>query len=828
MKNVKKILAVLLTAAFVIGSFTGSTLTVKALTYYDAATAIEIYGSFDDVVGVPGETVHVKIPVRAVGGYILNPQISVDTADMPFSVKNISYTSSGYSVDSPPTGIPNYITSYIEFDIKVKETAPISRNKIKVKVEFVKVTESSTEETVTLDLSNAYLAIDAEKEPAQLAIDNIVLDNGVIGNKTELSFHVTNEGEITSRTTYFSIDGFETAGIAPGYSKLSREVGNEGKLAAGESVKVTLPVTISKTATAGNKTLTVNFTYKNAEGTSYTEAVKIYVNIEENSMSPDIVIDSTKYPSELKSGDKFNLTTTLHNSGLTTASDIKVAVEGLGTTSFLPNFTTETVAGASLDSDKKSDVKIPLIVSKEATGGLKEVTLKITYKDEAGVSYTTTSKVYLEIVAADGVDTTGKPNIIVSNVNQSPDQPSAGGQVDISFDLENKSKVDISDIKISPTNLTAANFGPVNSEPYQYIKKLEGGKKTRITYPLAVSEAIPEGMSNLDIQITYKDAEGTPFTDTATIYILDIQNSGAASKPKLIISNFSTDSDELRAGSTFNFIFDIKNTHSNIDAENIKVTVAQADNIFSVTEGSNSFYISEIPAGETVENQMSLRVKSDAVTKAYPIIITIEYEYPGAEANPTTGEIGETVTSTINLQAVENSRPVVNNVMVGSYDLPTVNQPTALTFEFYNMGKSTLNNVHATVEGDYTLTTGTMYYIGNVEAGMSEYAELEVMPAIEGQAKGSLIITFEDSNGEEVKVTQEFEATVQGEIIPEYNEGDMGGGIGVIDTPVKEAILPVWLFVILQILILVIAIPVTRKSILGLHRRKLRKQEEAE
>ena len=76
---------------------------------------------------------------------------------------------------------------------------------------------------------------------------------------------------------------------------------------------------------------------------------------------------------------------------------------------------------------------------------------------------------------------------------------------------------------------------------------------------------------------------------------------------------------------------------------------------------------------------------------------------------------------TITLQAVENSRAVVNNVFVGAYDMPTINQPAALTFEFYNMGKSPLNNVYATVEGDYTLGTGNMYFMGNFEAGASDY-----------------------------------------------------------------------------------------------------------
>jgi hypothetical protein len=43
---------------------------------------------------------------------------------------------------------------------------------------------------------------------------------------------------------------------------------------------------------------------------------------------------------------------------------------------------------------------------------------------------------------------------------------------------------------------------------------------------------------------------------------------------------------------------------------------------------------------------------------------------------------------------------------------------------------------------------------------------------LEGTAKGNLVISFEDSNGEEVKVTKEFESVVQGEFVPEFPGGD--------------------------------------------------------
>lgn len=828
MNRMKKPLIVILIFVLVIGSL-WSNRSTKAETYVNKATSIQFVEPISDIVGVPGEIQHIKLPIKAVGGYIFEPKISISTENMPFSVSALSYTTEGYPENMQSTGISDSLTIYIEFDLKVNETAKLSKNKLQIDIEFTaQDIDDGSYDAYTLSVPSVYVVIQQEKEPTQLTVDHIVFDDAIAGHETVLSFVIKNEGELTAQNASFSIEGYEECQIIPGYSKLKQTIGSSGILQPGKTYQVQLPVTISSSATTGLKTLTVNMNYKNADGTEHTDSNKIYIRIDENIVSPEIKIISTKYPNELKTGDAFQLVTTLQNSGISTAEDIEVTVEGLGTTSFIPNFTTESVVAGDLSDGETLDVTIPLTVSKEALGGLKKIDLKITYKDEGDVVYSTVSSLYMEVVAADGMTAEGKPNIVVGNVSQNIASPNAGARVDVSFDLENKSNVDISEIKIMATNLSSANFAPVSSEPYQYIDDLAGGKKKRINIPLTISEAALEGMGELNLQYAYKDSNGNEWTDTATIYILDIQNNSATSKPKLIISNFTTDIEELRAGNTFQFIFDIYNTHTNIDAKNIKVTVSQADNIFSVTKGSNSFYLTDIPAGETIQNVIELKVKSDAITKAYPIQITMEYEYTGAEANPTTGEIGEKVIETINLQAIENSRPVVDNIYVGAWELPIVNQPTALSFEFYNMGKSVLNNVYATVEGDFYLSTGSMYFIGNVEAGYSEYAELEVIPTVEGMAQGTLVITFEDSNGDEVSITKEFESSVEGEYIPDYTDYDMGDDTGMLEDTAKEPILPLWAFLLIQLGILIVFIPVTRKVVLGLHRRKLRKLEETE
>ena len=89
---------------------------------------------------------------------------------------------------------------------------------------------------------------------------------------------------------------------------------------------------------------------------------------------------------------------------------------------------------------------------------------------------------------------------------------------------------------------------------------------------------------------------------------------------------------------------------------------------------------------------------------------------------------------------------------------------------------------------------------------------------MEGLAKGTLVITFEDSNGDEVKISKEFEATVQSEMIRDFSQEAMGGEMGSITNTAKKPILPIWLFIIVQFGILILGVPITRKVKLSLYR----------
>jgi hypothetical protein len=808
----KKIKVMLIAFALVVFNIVGSVPNVYAAEAYAIILADKMEDA--ELALKPGETKQVRVPLKALGGPMSGAMVSVSAGSAPFTFSQPKLTTKD---ETSVTYLSDYGITYVDFNINVKETAKVGNWPVTIKVSSP---SESTMINLTLDPINFY--IQSELSPAQISMSEVKVNNAIIGGVTEVEFALKNEGQITAKNTYYSIN-YGTTGIAPNYGTQKIKLDD---MAPGQVKYVRLPIEILSNAEAGLKTLTATIEYKDSDGKDGTDTHQIYVDVRKDDNAPELMIDSVTYDSALKPGAEVTVKAILRNYGSQKAENVTVKIDDttIGADGFYKNYFTDTIYTGGVKADAKIEAKIPLKVSTQATGGNKKLNLILAYEDKNGNKYTSTISIYPEIVG--GASSSG---LILTNVKQTPDQPIAGDNMQVSFELKNESGADITDVKISLPGLDGSTFIPTNSEPYILVEKIAAGKSKKVSIPLKVSANIPEGLNNLSVKYSYS---GSTATDPVVIPIRNIQNDlGSNSKPKLIISKYVADAEELRAGSTFNFTFDIYNTHSSISAKNITVTLTQADNIFSVTQGSNSFFISKIEPGDSVQQTVELKVKSDATTKAYPLKVSIEYEYEGIKPNPETGEVGEKRTEELNLQAVENSRPVVDYVNVYSWDGNVVSGSTAtLSFEFYNMGKSPLNNVIATVEGDFTKADGNMYFLGNVAAGSSALAEFDVIPNVEGTANGLLRVSFEDSNGEKIEFTKDFQTEVMPATV--FDPGMENGGAGEVFNPempiAKAAILPVWLFVILQLVIIAVFIPVTRKVVISVYKAKLRKKEQEE
>lgn len=546
-----------------------------------------------------------------------------------------------------------------------------------------------------------------------------------------------------------------------------------------KTVIVEFDVTVEDLAKIGQYEYTISYTNRYADDdddeSDFGKVTLTLTVVSEMTEAQVNVISTDVFTA--KAGDTASFTFRLKNQGELQALNTYVYVDYSPYLDYLiPTYTPLDQKVGSMIAGEERIVTVTYKIAEDTPSQLMRLRVETNCKLVTGESATPAGGyIYIQVKGKEASATPTPPatteksaQLYLHTVKQSVAEPKAGEKLTVSFYLENKGTAAAKNVKISMLGLSSSGFEPIDSEPYLYLSSIAAGKKTKVELTVKVGEMIPEGLNQLQVRYEYEYNTGySNMTggDSVELNILNVKNPKTEevpiSRPKLMVSNFYTDLEEVKAGSVFDFTFEVFNTNDEINAKNIKVTVNASSSAFSVTSGGNSFFVSEIKAGEKELITINLKASAAATTGAYPINITMEYEYEGMVV--TSGYDGEVVTEELLLQVKENLRPSVENVFIGGWDTPVIYQPTTMNFEFYNMGKSTLNNVYITIEGDFLLSNGSnSYYVGNIMSGMPEYVEFEVIPEVEGDAVGIMVIHMEDSNGDEVTMEKEFSAYVMG------------------------------------------------------------------
>lgn len=566
----------------------------------------------------------------------------------------------------------------------------------------------------------------------------------------------------------------------------------------------------------------------------YLQSITLTGVVSEEKLPAEMAISGLKTEGDMKPGSVVTVSFTVTNAGELEAKSVRLSGDysaGL----LAPEYTDYTRKLGDMKSGDSKKVSLKVRIMENVAQSVVSLPLDITYKNSDGESFSADSNniLYLKVELPEDVKTENFENgtLLVNNVKQSPSSPKAGEKVTLSFLMENTGEKDYTDTKIYTSYVPNTGFEPVNAEPYQYVGTIKAGQKKAVTLTVIAGEEIPAGMNTLGIHYTYRDGRGDAASENVDLYVLNVQKKEESlgnSKPKLMVSEFATSLEQIKSGEEFDFNFQVYNTHSETSAKNIKVTVTS--DMFSVTKGSNSFFVQEIAPGASEAITINLKASAAAMTGSYPVNIQMEYEYdgmPAAEANAS----GVVVTETKMLLIKENLRVSVENLYVGGWSTPYANQTTQLSFSIYNMGKSMLNNVYFTVEGDFEVANGSSYYYGRLEAGYPDYVEMDIIPLVAGEAAGTLTIHMEDSNGDEVTYVTDINGYIM----------EMGGDIGwdepidfpmdipVINEEPQEQVKPILslpVFAGALVVLFLVSLFVTRGIRLACYKKKLRKEEE--
>lgn len=332
-------------------------------------------------------------------------------------------------------------------------------------------------------------------------------------------------------------------------------------------------------------------------------------------------------------------------------------------------------------------------------------------------------------------------NLVIGNV-KAPAQVESETDFTLSFTVNNNGTTAADHLKIEAElpsgilNKTTSTFvenslGAGQSKVYQ-ITLMATNESKDTTYPIKISVSALE------------DAAASTVMQYTSIYVKSKGGAGNVSTPRLMVDTYDYGGGYVKAGEEFTLNVGLMNTSAKT-LGNIKVTV-DGGSTFVPVGSSNAFFVDSIEAKGHFAKALRLRASNTVEQNMATLSVHMDYEDLDGSAF--------SADDTISIPLVQDTRLEINDVAapwecyVGSQGSSNV--------EFYNMGKTTLNNLRVTAEGNFDTMESNSYYVGNMSSGSTDDFSFSFIPREAGPMEGKVIFTFEDASGQEQIIEKTF------------------------------------------------------------------------
>lgn len=260
--------------------------------------------------------------------------------------------------------------------------------------------------------------------------------------------------------------------------------------------------------------------------------------------------------------------------------------------------------------------------------------------------------------------------------------------------------------------------------------------------------------------------------------------SGNGSVPRVIVTGFTTNPADVKAGSDFTLTLHLKNTSKSSRVGNMlfeleaptegsdEQTTAPA---FLPSSGSNSIYLDGIAANGTADISIDLNAKADLVQKPYSINVSMKYE----DANASQIE----ASSSISIPVKQDARFEFSEFEITPESI-AIGEEANVSCNLYNLGRIKLYNAKAIFEGEDVKKNET--FLGNLEPGSSTSIDvmLEGIQATQGDGQVKMTLSYEDEAGTVSTTEQTFNLTVteatDDAVVDEMPEENAAGGLPIV------------------------------------------------
>lgn len=607
------------------------------------------------------------------------------------------------------------------------------------------------------------------------AVPEIVLVNGPVydvgaGETKEIHLRIKNSSAFTAKSIMIQ-PSFPEINDTP-FSVSFKGNGNKvNSLAPHSETDVTIIVDMDATATTKNYPITLNYTYFNNYSKKFTGTSTMYLKVKNVTAKPEFALEDIKMtPSSMNPGDASQISGYITNKSVLPMHDVEISLDGLEAEGISVSNGMGSKRITKIGPASSSTFAFPLVAGNEMKGGNYPITFKVTFKDESGKEYEDSQKYYVNV----GGTTSKKPELEMKNMTEPQGTYGVNQNFTVSFDLSNTGESEAKNIVVTAKGVGEGEVVP-KSTSIKNLKMLKPGQAKKLSFVFAGTSSAKTQNYPIEFTVEYENGGSNvvSFKQYAGVNISNpTAEDGKTSKPKIIISDYKCNPLIVMAGKEFDLNMTFMNTHKNKAVKNIKMFLTLSEetssdtektgNIFTPVNSSNTFYFDDIPAKGKVKKDLRLFVVPDAQPKTYTLTVNFEYEDLQGNEYTATELLG------INVEQV-------TDLEIGEFELPQeVEQgmPVMVSFEYFNKGKVTLDNVMIKIEGDVESSTKSTY-VGNLESGYNDYFEGELYANNLGKTPVSIVITYDDPSGETKEVRKDFELNVIEPMMPEDMDMEM-------------------------------------------------------
>lgn len=514
---------------------------------------------------------------------------------------------------------------------------------------------------------------------------------------------------------------------------------------------------------------------------------------------PIILIANDRWMPVLEAGSQANLSIPIKNAG-GRAYNVHISI---GASDSLPFETEKMSLDKYISSFTGTTIySIPITIPGNIEPGTYPLSVNVSYENSSGGGGSESATVYIKITS-----NLRQPQLKLMGIQTEGDELKAGSSQVVKLNLKNDSDIPISSINLRLSGFSTDGINLDNWPDSQFVTAMEAGELHPVEFRLQAGSKMASGTYPLDLAIEFKDQHHQKYTQEQKVY-LPVAGKGESDDliPRILLEDYYLGGDYVQAGQTFPLTLVFRNTSENVTVANIKVSLASEGDVFAPVGSSSSFYFPKIAPGETVEHTIRLHAQPNADHKVYTLMANLNYQ--DEDGNKLEEQ------ETISLPVIKEIKLVTSDIIIPTEVYP--GNPTSITLDLYNTGRSSIRNLIINTEGDFEVQNGTLF-IGTLEAGQDDYYDATLVAQQEGELQGKVILSYEDEIGNPYQVEKEFALNV----MPIPEPPSFGP-----EMPMEEAgQSPVKIWMIATGTLIVLAAVITIVLLRRRHRRRMKEVE---